>query len=227
MNLLMCDTLYRQKTLPIISIAAVNGVAIGGGAEATTACDWRVMASDAQIKFFTMKMSVATVWGGEIFGMQGCSHASNRSLTPHRGRLTAGTYLPKLVPHHQALRLISSTLPVHPPQGLQLGFVSHIASPGQDAIQAALAFLHPVIYFDSPTETARHTIEAVREIKACMLRAVGGPEGLQKELEKEMQVVVRLWGVGENWAGELFWAFCRGRVVGRTRRTRTLMLMSG
>ena len=56
MNLLMCDNLFRLKTLPIISVAAINGVAIGGGAEMTTACDWRVMADPAQVKFFTMKV---------------------------------------------------------------------------------------------------------------------------------------------------------------------------
>ncbi|KAI9026978.1 ClpP/crotonase-like domain-containing protein [Hyaloraphidium curvatum] len=175
MNLLMADSLYRLKSLPIISVAAVNGVAIGGGAEFTTACDWRVMASDAQIKFFTMKMSVATVWG-------------------------AGTYLPRIVPPIQALRLISSTLPNRAADAFAVGLAQHVAPPGQDAVKAALAFLHPVIFFDSPKETARHTVDAVREIKACMLRANGGEEAMRGELEKEMAVVARLWGAPANWA---------------------------
>lgn len=208
MNLLMSDTLYRQKTLPIISIAAVNGVAVGGGAEATTACDWRVMASNAQIKFFTPKMSVATVWGGALLLLSILRNSIDllipSTFAPHSNRrcVTAGTYLPKIVPPHQALRFISSTLPVHPAAGLACGFVSHVAAPGQDAIQAALEFLHPVIFFESPKETARHTVAAIRELKACMIRAAGGAEGIQKELEKEMAVVVKLWGADANWAGE-------------------------
>jgi enoyl-CoA hydratase/carnithine racemase len=41
----------------MVSVAVVNGAAVGGGAELTTACDYRVLSSDAKIQFVQVKVS--------------------------------------------------------------------------------------------------------------------------------------------------------------------------
>ena len=60
----MQDTLSRLYTLPLVSVALVQGVALGGGAELTTSCDYRIVTSNASVGFVHVKMGVMTGWGG-------------------------------------------------------------------------------------------------------------------------------------------------------------------
>lgn len=47
-----------------LTIAAINGFAIGGGAELTSAFDIRICAEDAKIGFVQSKLGITTAWGG-------------------------------------------------------------------------------------------------------------------------------------------------------------------
>ena len=60
----MRGTLDRIAALPIPVIAAVNGAAIGGGAELAIACDYRVAADDASIGFTQARLGLMPAWGG-------------------------------------------------------------------------------------------------------------------------------------------------------------------
>jgi len=60
----MQDTLYRFSQLPLISIAVIQGMALGGGAELATACDFRLMHKSAAIQFVQSIMGITTGWGG-------------------------------------------------------------------------------------------------------------------------------------------------------------------
>ena len=62
----MTDTLTRLRALPVLSVAAVRGHAMGGGAELTTACDMRLMAHHARIQFVQARMGVTPGWGGMV-----------------------------------------------------------------------------------------------------------------------------------------------------------------
>lgn len=66
MSLLMQDTLLRLKMLPQVSVAAIDGPALGGGAELAVSCDFRFINAlgRSDIKFLQSKMGLTTGWGG-------------------------------------------------------------------------------------------------------------------------------------------------------------------
>ena len=60
----MRATLDRIPALPVPVVAALNGAAIGGGAELAVACDFRVAADDASIGFTQALLGLMPAWGG-------------------------------------------------------------------------------------------------------------------------------------------------------------------
>lgn len=68
---------------PVPVIAALNGVAIGGGAELAVACDLRVAAPTARIAFKQVRMGVTTSWGtnGRLRELVGHGTASRLLFT--------------------------------------------------------------------------------------------------------------------------------------------------
>lgn len=63
----MGDILYRLATLPIPTIALVNGTAVGGGCEIATACDFRIVQERAKVGFIQGKLAITSGWGGGTF----------------------------------------------------------------------------------------------------------------------------------------------------------------
>ena len=64
MNLHMTQVTNRLYSLSVPSIAAVDGNAIGGGAELTTCTDFVVLAYNARVQFVHAKRGASPGWGG-------------------------------------------------------------------------------------------------------------------------------------------------------------------
>jgi enoyl-CoA hydratase len=62
----MLGVLDRLFALPVPIIAAVGGVAYGGGAELATRCDLRVVAPSATFCFSEVKLGLMPDWGGGV-----------------------------------------------------------------------------------------------------------------------------------------------------------------
>ncbi|MGA9532566.1 MAG: enoyl-CoA hydratase/isomerase family protein [Anaerolineales bacterium] len=60
----MGDALNRLERLPCPTIAAIEGPALGGGAEIALACDLRVMAEDATLGMMHVRLAISSAWGG-------------------------------------------------------------------------------------------------------------------------------------------------------------------
>lgn len=88
------------RRFPVPVIAALNGVALGGGAELALACDLRIAAAHAGIGFVQGQLNIATAWGGGIDLM--------RLLGPVRalGVLARGEVIPAA--QAQALGLVEA-----------------------------------------------------------------------------------------------------------------------
>lgn len=107
------------RRFPVPVIAALNGDAVGGGAELAVACDFRVTAAHARIGFVQGRLNLATAWGG-------------------------GVDLIELLGPGVALRLTCRGDLVPPDEALALGLVDAVAGPGQALDERVEEFLAPV-----------------------------------------------------------------------------------
>src|SRR5216684_407274 len=60
------QTIHRFSKLPQVTVAAINGAALGGGCELSISCDYRVMSDSpkAQIGLPEVKLGIFPAWGG-------------------------------------------------------------------------------------------------------------------------------------------------------------------
>ncbi len=61
---IMGDALNRLEELPCPTVAAIEGSAVGGGAEIALACDLRVMAESARLGLVHIRLAISPAWGG-------------------------------------------------------------------------------------------------------------------------------------------------------------------
>jgi len=112
--------LNEIRRFPVPVIAALNGDAMGGGAELAMACDFRVAASHARIGFVQGRLNLSTAWGGGIDLMH---------------RVGAGA----------ALRILCRSELFAPEEALALGLIDASAEPGQALADRVTEFLAPLL----------------------------------------------------------------------------------
>jgi enoyl-CoA hydratase len=107
------------RAFPVPVLAALNGDAMGGGAELAMACDFRVAAAHARIGFVQGRLNISTAWGGGIDLM--------RRLDPTRG-----------------LGLLCRGEMLGGAAALAAGLFDAVAAPGQALDEALAEFLVPL-----------------------------------------------------------------------------------
>lgn len=110
--------LYELATLPKITVALINGTAIGGGCEIAAACDFRIARSAAKLGFIQANLAITTGWGG-------------------------GTLLYERLVPAQALHLLTTAGIYHADSLCDNGFIDYLIE--GNTIEEALELLNPIL----------------------------------------------------------------------------------
>ena len=130
----MGEALDALASLPSVVVAAVEGAALGGGAELTTVADWVVAGESARIGFVHAALGVSPGWGG-------------------------GGRLIRRVGRRRATEVLLMARRYHGAAALEMGLIDAVVPDGQ-AVQAAHDWLGRITRF-SP-ETIRGILEIIR-----------------------------------------------------------------
>ena len=129
----MQSVLARLEALEVPVIAAIEGMALGGGAEVALACDIRVASESAGIAFKQVSLGIMVGWGG-------------------------GQRLVRVVGRSQALRLLLTGAPVTAEEAARIGLVDQVV-PSGDALSAALSLARQIAA--QPAAAVRATKRAI------------------------------------------------------------------
>ncbi|MEW6079988.1 MAG: enoyl-CoA hydratase/isomerase family protein [Thermodesulfobacteriota bacterium] len=135
------DAVDAFVALPVPIIAAINGLAYGGGAELSSRCDLRVMDRDAVVCFSEVRLGLMPDWGG-------------------------GAALSRLVGAARAADLVLTARKVSADEALQLGFANRVSEKGR-CLEDALA-LAQAISANGP-RAVRHALAVIRQSRNMTL----------------------------------------------------------
>jgi enoyl-CoA hydratase/carnithine racemase len=135
MSALMGDALLALERLPFPVIAAVSGVALGGGSEIAVACDLRVLDETARLGFVHASRGLIPGWGG-------------------------GQRLMRLVGYTRALELLATARVLDAREADALGLANQV-TPAGGALDAALALAETIAALDKDAiRAAKSTLRA-------------------------------------------------------------------
>ncbi len=120
---LVGDALRDLERLPIPVIAAINGLALGGGSEIALACDLRIADETAQLGLVHLRLALIPGWG-------------------------AGQRLLRLVGYSRAMQIMLSARPYGAAELHAMGVVNHVTPPGE-ALAAAREFAAQIAESDA------------------------------------------------------------------------------
>lgn len=175
MSMFMTDALNRLHQSGLVSVCVLNGPALGGGSEFTTACDFRVMPSDDKIfvQFIHAKIGASPGWGGAY-------------------RLT------KMIGRRSALRMIATSPRLNAHDAHAIAYADHVIEPHSNPEvladdyyrEAGVRFLQPYLDMQFPG--------SVRAIK----QAVAAADELDTDAARsiEMNMFRQRWGGSDNKA---------------------------
>jgi len=134
MPVVMGDALDALATLPSVVVAAVEGAALGGGAELTTVADWIICGESARIGFVHASLGVSPGWGG-------------------------GGRLLRRIGRRRATVVLLTARRYRGAEARDVGLVDEVVADGQ-AVQAAQDWLARITRF--PAESIRGLLEIIR-----------------------------------------------------------------
>ncbi len=129
-------------TLPVPVIAALNGLAYGGGAEFAVQCDMRVMDPDAVISFSEARLGLMPDWGG-------------------------GVGLARLVGPSKAADMILTARTVDAREALAMGLVNRVSAPGR-ALDEALELARAIA--KNGPRAVRNALDLIRSVPDLTVR---------------------------------------------------------
>ncbi len=130
--------LARLDTLPMISVAAINGYAFGGGLELALACTFRIAVPTAKMGLPEVKLGLIPGYGGT-------------------------QRLPRAIGEARALEIILSARTVEAEEALRIGLVHRVAD--GDPVQAAIEFARRFSGFGLPAlRLARDAVKRALEV---------------------------------------------------------------
>jgi enoyl-CoA hydratase/carnithine racemase len=135
--------LERLAALPMISVAAIEGLALGGGLELAMACTLRVAAPKARLGLPEVKLGLIPGGGGT-------------------------QRLPRLVGRSRALDIMLTGRQVEADEAFWIGLVDRLAEPGDTARAAAWQLAHELAAASTPAQLA-----VVRTVDAAYDRPLG------------------------------------------------------
>ncbi|KAL5022306.1 hypothetical protein ScPMuIL_001461 [Solemya velum] len=138
MSVFMHNITSRLLQIPMISVATIQGTALGGGAELTTACDFRLMTQGARIGFVQIKLGVLTGWGG-------------------------GTRLTKLLGKSKALEVLASGKMYDSKEAKSIGLINDILPDDSDPEDSANEWLNRFCCWDPAAVSYTKSIVSVAE----------------------------------------------------------------
>uniref|UniRef100_A0A3B3C9N3 Ethylmalonyl-CoA decarboxylase n=1 Tax=Oryzias melastigma TaxID=30732 RepID=A0A3B3C9N3_ORYME len=154
--------------LPLISVALVEGKALGGGAELTTACDFRLMASGSVIQFVHKHMGLVPGWGGAA-------------------RLVG------IVGSRNALKLLGGAVKVDSELGVHVGLADGVLKVDQEAERAETGLQQAESWLSQYTKGPAPVIKAVKKVVLS-----GRELPLSEALRTEKDIFGTVWGGPAN-----------------------------
>ncbi|XP_017489597.1 PREDICTED: ethylmalonyl-CoA decarboxylase-like [Rhagoletis zephyria] len=181
---LMQDNLARLQALPLITVAYIEGMALGGGAELVTACDYRLSRENAIIGFVQVRIGITTVWGG-------------------------GARLVQLIGYPKALNLIATGRTFSGIEGARMGFIDQLLP----SVETVISNAHQTAQLQAKPPTsysvAHHQAEVLQNARQFLMpflvlpketmltgKAVASESRpkLDDALQAELQHGLKVWG---------------------------------
>ena len=128
----MGDALHKLEQLPVPVIAAIEGHALGGGAEIALACDIRIVSEHARVGLVHRRLALIPGWGG-------------------------GQRLLRLAGYARAMDMLLAARPLSGQELAALGLANIVAPPGE-ALKTARSLAERLATFDPSTVSATKSL---------------------------------------------------------------------
>lgn len=120
--------LEQVRQFPVPVIAALNGHALGGGAELAMACDLRIATAKTELGFLQAQLNVTTAWGGGIDLLATLGSA-------------------------RALQILLEARRIPATEALQLGLIQRVCTGDETLTDCTAAFIAP--FLQRPVQVLR------------------------------------------------------------------------